>query len=388
MGAAASLGIAAAVEAASPEDLEAAIAGLDASSRQRLVEAASGCSSSDETTPERKLAFESPKFPMYVVDRDSVLDFECSEGLPHHESLRKGGLLLEVVPYEDSKGNFQVHTVSASGLRGELIVKAYGNTQFTRRNFLTVSHQWLRPNRDPALAHPDSPTHEKLRALQRHLQDNTQINYVWMDWLSIPQRELDRQADAIASLPYYFTVSTITLILCSTMGDLEDRQEGYLSRGWCKLELLTTRLPRIDTFECWYAPGFETSGDWGSVSVVETGVETGATRLLSLSDFVDAGFPLDGHFTNPNDAAPILDLLEAYVEAFDAFGALLAPLRTSTSWRDFYALPAEARRVQTWKADRNFGCPMDFAEFLQAPKLVEALRANIAAHRSRMRGGA
>lgn len=355
--------------------------------------------------------FRVPKYPMHVVSRETLLGLDVSEGLPFHEALKERGLLYLVCPRNDEDkrlwlqsgagmqqnpfaGHFTVERIRASG--DDKGVGGSDSVVAAHRNFLNVSHQWLRPSCDVNAAHPDSATHEKLKALQRHLTAHPSLKFVWMDWVSIPQRDLKLQADAINSLPYYFSVSTSTLILCRTLADLTDRYEGYLSRGWCLLELLTTRLPRLDASELWYAPGYGSDGKsaygegWrGSVTAIETGGgedgdEQGAakSRPFALSDFVDAGSPLDGNFTNPNDKKPIAELLERYVQAFDAFGALLRPLRDrASSWDEYVELPEAERRVQTYQAREHFDNPAAFADFLQADKpLVEGLRASVTTH--------
>ena len=63
------------------------------------------------------------------------------------------------------------------------------------------------------------------------------------------------------------------------------------------------------------------------------------------------------------------------MQAFDAFGALLRPLRDrASSWDEYVELPEAERRVQTYQAREHFDNPAAFADFLQADKpLVEGL---------------
>lgn len=129
---------------------------------------------------------------------------------------------------------------------------------------------------DPKLAHPDSADAIKLRGLKRYLnQDqNTKgiVNFLWMDWLSIPQDPGRRaeQEQAINSLPSYFTISCSTVILTPTLDLFYDSEQGYLSRGHCLMELATSRLPRVDVFDRWFVAGLGDSdkkAEWGCTNV-------------------------------------------------------------------------------------------------------------------------
>ncbi|CAJ1392484.1 unnamed protein product [Effrenium voratum] len=205
--------------------------------------------------------------PMWVVKVSDFLNFEA---VPCHEELQRRGLLIR-----REEGFFCIF----------------------------VSHQWL------SVSHPD-PKGEQLPVLQRalrHLLGGAQIGtdlraeffgqqtrlseqqrtslkdgYIWMDWLSIPQRSwsnsfgpagethafaqlaplahapsdgesdalespsfgaspsLASQADFIERIPYFVEMSNMFVILAPRcqQGDLSQCDFGSWSqRGWCRLEL-------------------------------------------------------------------------------------------------------------------------------------------------------
>ena len=66
----------------------------------------------------------------------------------------------------------------------------------------------------------------------------------------MPSAELGRAIDSITS---YVELSTFFLALCPEVvhKELEDRlgYETYLSRGWCRLEILSSLLSRYSGYE-------------------------------------------------------------------------------------------------------------------------------------------
>ncbi|CAJ1347640.1 unnamed protein product [Effrenium voratum] len=204
--------------------------------------------------------------PMWVVKVSDFLNFEA---VPCHEELQRRGLLIR-----REEGFFCIF----------------------------VSHQWL------SVSHPD-PKGEQLPVLQRalrHLLGGAQIGtdlraeffgqqtrlseqqrtslkdgYIWMDWLSIPQRSwsnsfgpaddvfvplaplphatsngesdsepespdfsaipsLASQADFIQRIPYFVEMSNMFVILAPRCRHSDLSQCGFGSwsqRGWCRLEL-------------------------------------------------------------------------------------------------------------------------------------------------------
>ncbi len=177
-----------------------------------------------------------------------------------------------------------------------------------REHIVSISHQWTRPNQQ----HPDSIDHAKAKALQTILPDlikkasGTGVAFgefegeeahhmrgpcfVWMDFFSTPQSPSSSQLAsspsktshdqsnhtrrtskpplphelAVMSLPTYFLYSGRTVILVSKFDDFfssttKDKTghggKGYLSRGFCILELLSSKLPRRDLDNKWFIPG-------------------------------------------------------------------------------------------------------------------------------------
>lgn len=149
-----------------------------------------------------------PLFPMYVIAVTDVL--KLAHPLPPHEEMLANGMLWEVVEDEEELGNFVMYPGRPGGERGPICTmgdlitlreaearcEAAGEPEpkpepaaedppdaeymymscpvkFSRNRFVAVSHQWLRPSRDPALAHPDSIDCTKLAALQHYLADQT-----------------------------------------------------------------------------------------------------------------------------------------------------------------------------------------------------------------------
>ena len=255
--------------------------------------------------------------------------------------------------------------------------------QFPRTAFLTVSHRWCRPSRDPAQAHPDTADARKHGALKRYLGDEArskQHPFVWMDWMSVPQDPGNReiQSQAISSLRTYFRYSGSTLILTETMETLRNQEQGYLSRGHCLMELASMKLPRTDIFNAWYVPGFDPSGDWGSATVLQ--METGEAVTLEWRDFETTGSPIDGNFTIEADRPLMVPLVQGVVAAYEAFQRALAPLREATAWQELYAAAEPETKIQTWKASERYPTPSAFADALLPPAYLQMLKASLQRH--------
>jgi hypothetical protein len=340
-----------------------------------------------------------PQFPMFVVRCADVL--ELSSPLPQHEELLSRGLLLEVEELDDRLGTFQLYRTDSIGQRGSLVRagdeqagrsgsgQSDGETaaaaageplQYSRNRFIAVSHQWLRPSPNAVAgtpAHPDSADGVKLKALKQHLGRAVDAdNFLWMDYISIPQAPGSRvqQMLAIRSIPTYFMYSTTMLVL-ATAASFFDLDDGYLSRGHCLLELATARLPRLDVFGKWYLPGCEHSGQWGSVVLLDYSDSTAATELLAPSDprllpappptGVETGqwqrqaggrgslSPLAGRFTVEADRALVASLLQTYISHHQFVEeCVLTPLRMCASFAEYEELPsselADALRLQVF----------------------------------------
>lgn len=118
---------------------------------------------------------------------------------------------------------------------------------------LFFSHRWLCGSNKPP--HPDDTTNIKLRAMQKALtfqESFEDIEFIWVDYLCVPQENPDAQLLAINSLPYIVRQCNdfVTLIGVSGILDHNGMDEGswnvYNSRGWCRLECLAASAPRSD----------------------------------------------------------------------------------------------------------------------------------------------
>lgn len=274
-----------------------------------------------------------PYYPMYVM---SVEELSSFSSLPVHESALLDGKLLEVVELVDKPGRFALYSVHAEGeqmKRGKIVDTVH------RANLITISHQWLRPSHDPAVAHPDSEDAVKLKRLKNYFSQDaeSETNFVWMDYFSIPQAPgTEQQLAAIRSLPVYFLYSAKTFILSASPDHLLDRQKGYLSRGHCLLELVTTKLPRIDLLSKWFIPGTISLQDklWGHTQAIYFASDDDA-REFSWSDIYYSGSPFDGNFTHPGDAQVIAPIISMYASVFRAFHSLyLEKLLKFETWGD------------------------------------------------------
>ena len=164
------------------------------------------------------------------------------------------------------------------------------------------------------------------------------------------------------SLPNYFMFSSNTLVLCDTFESLVDRDKGYLSRGHCLLELVTTKLPRIDVFGKWYVPGFEKFGQWGKTIALE--IKTGETREITWDHFASAGSPVNGNFTVEADRDIIRPLVETYVNAFRTFHThFMKPMLACESWEEVRQLD-QSNLPQLWNTPDMFASPKEWCEYV------------------------
>lgn len=162
---------------------------------------------------------------------------------------------------------------------------------------LFLSQRWLGSTKSPP--HPDNDNNQKLNAIKialNHHTDFISVVYVWIDYLCIPQcvENCFEQLLAINSLPYviqqcsHFVVLVGESGLCNSQMEDEGCLNVYLSRGWCRLELLSAialHLSQSDQFVAW-----------------ECSMNTGEVKILdSCLDSFNKCNPFTGDFTNPND---------------------------------------------------------------------------------------
>ena len=154
-----------------------------------------------------------------------------------------------------------------------------------------VSHRWLRPSLDRAQSHPDSPSGEKVRAINEFSQWRRQWVlhthgflpeiYYWIDYSCMDQ---ENTADAIPLLPLW---------VASCERFLRIETEDYDERAWCRLEPL---LSYVFSFADHHVSiGLDFRCRWPYF-----GEETNRPILD----------PQEGKFTNTDDLKLILPLLD------------------------------------------------------------------------------
>jgi hypothetical protein len=136
-------------------------------------------------TPEMKInpMFDQPKYPMYVMMASDIVGLS-DERLPRHEDAKARGLLYEVCEMPGNPGKLFVYHTLQSGDRGSAILydddegveRETKEVVFHRARFSAVSHRWLRPSRDPVIAHPDSEDNIKFTAIKKYLKDSVRMD--------------------------------------------------------------------------------------------------------------------------------------------------------------------------------------------------------------------
>jgi len=113
-------------------------------------------------------------------------------------------------------------------------------------NILFCSHRWLDGQGSPP--HPDNTDNIKLNAIKtvvKHDCDLLDVEYIWIDFMCVPQHSPDGQLLAINSLPYIVQKCSHFMVLHGKSGvlDKQGKDEAslqvYRSRGWCRLECLS-----------------------------------------------------------------------------------------------------------------------------------------------------
>ena len=349
-------------------------------------------STSDNVSTRKDATREDASFPMYVMRENDLLSFPAEEGIPSHEEALEMGKIFEVVEDPLRKGDFIVYTVNTGRKRGTPLTRPgtrFVELRFTRSDFRSISHQWIRPSRDPKQAHPDYADHRKFKALQACIRDRgaEQLDkFIWMDYFSVPQAEDEEskqlQKDALDSIGCYFLAAS-GLFIISDEKKLKDISEGYLSRGICLMELATSKLPRVDMYGKWYIPGFEEKGQWGQAQALLLCTDSQNQCIgykiedLDWSFYNLAGNPVRGNFTHQPDREEIKKLLISYTKKFeDFYTEYLEPIRKCTTWDEVAMLPSELR-PQIWTAERVFSNPVEFVDNYLPQSYILTLRGGL-----------
>jgi len=107
-----------------------------------------------------------------------------------------------------------------------------------------VSHAWMRPNVDAALAHPDDEAGTKFEVLSNALMqvaaDRDEDLFIWLDFACIDQDDKEKKMKGVMSLPAY--VSKASLLIVPLQEPLTVWETNVLdapyygTRAWCRVE--------------------------------------------------------------------------------------------------------------------------------------------------------
>ena len=194
------------------------------------------------------LSKEDCKFPMWVIPIASLIEVTGRDGdLPCHEDLMDEGLLVEYDPSTMSKCLFYSHTWlrfahpdSADGVKKKLIHElskgiVEGTVAFHAYWFAVVAHHMKDlPAQDVTAKYKDC--------------------HVWLDYISIPQRDRGTQGLAIQSIPYYVGSTHEFIVLAGPWlhenGSVRDLL-AWNRRGWCRMEQVSNALsPKVKPVIC------------------------------------------------------------------------------------------------------------------------------------------
>ncbi len=180
-------------------------------------------------------------YPLMVVPVEDVLNMDV---LLCHEELRERGLLTEWTPGMESVIFFS-HTWLASkhpdrdGVKFELLqalLRSFVKGQLEVRP--SWSHEFYVSGFGKSDRLAGRISCDELRSLTR--------GYVWMDYMSIPQRDAALQSRAIVSIPHYVSCAHYFVVLTGAWAHRGDGSirglSAWLSRGWCRMELLCNAL--------------------------------------------------------------------------------------------------------------------------------------------------
>ena len=153
-----------------------------------------------------------------------------------------------------------------------------------------------------------------LKRLKQHLSIPASSEvWIFLDLISIPQKDRGLQLKAIASLPYYASLCSRFIPLVRDPDDWVALHGGdtpiagtltrYLKRGWCRLEAVAALCPKR----------FDSSGEWrpGPLNMRfrlhQSPADAGVGRMITAADLLD---PREGDFHNKADRAAIEQVLK------------------------------------------------------------------------------
>jgi len=176
-----------------------------------------------------------------------------------------------------------------------------------------LSHRWLRQN------HPDNNLRTKFNKIKilllNHylLHEENEVEFFWIDYMCIPQVDLEGQKKAIDSLPFYILNCSHFITIYGSGAHLQRALiSEYYSRGWCRLEkFVASVIQHVRTF------------------VYDMDKDMLQENLLDCSDHEQVN-PLRGIFIDGDQEgeaekrriAPMLLLLCEYANLFAADGKI------------------------------------------------------------------
>jgi len=183
-----------------------------------------------------------PQFPLHVVPREALLKMRrmCThekagimcraDQQDPEKGWRQDGIVLCLKPNADGTLN------SWTSVHDERIV-------VTRKQLAYLSQRWWSPNENPELSHPDDAENTKLAHIQQLAIDNPHWKFFWIDFMCTPQapERSEEKLLAIKSLPHFVKCCSAMITLCGNSG--EATLDVYWSRGWCRLEQLSSIAP-------------------------------------------------------------------------------------------------------------------------------------------------
>jgi len=185
-------------------------------------------------------------------------------------------------------------------IKGDLIRAEGGNWS---GSIAFISHHWL------TQAFPDY-NNIKIQGIQAMLEILTSIEYIWLDYLCIPQKATESEKClAINSLPYYVSLCSAFVVIhgVSNQFNLEQQDKAslavYFSRGWCRLECLAAFACKSNVF----------SYDFSS-------------NTLRIGLGLESVNPLDGVFGKIKDRQRVAPMVMALCKRVDHTNGL-SPLR-------------------------------------------------------------
>jgi len=183
-----------------------------------LAEVASILSSIATNTVEAEFLKQGRFYPMFVCKKE---DFLAMQRLEKHEIALKNGIVVEIP--------------------SDAIV-------------LFFSHRWLAGHKGcEGGPHPDTPQNFKFAAMCAILMYFPRTTHVWVDYVCVPQDNVDNQLLAINSLPYIVRQCSDFVVLQGVSGVTNNENEDeasfkvYNSRGWCRLECLSAAAPSSES---------------------------------------------------------------------------------------------------------------------------------------------